>query len=486
VGLKTDGTVLAVGSNEDGQCNVSDWRDIVQVAAARYCTVGLRADGSILIAGNMGYGQYMPQLTGMNDVRRIFACCDLGTDSDFVLAVMNDGTARIFGSDEWGMPVGRVEDALLCVGSPWGYLAYLDSAGSAFGLSAGNQRGDREGSPIWTDLMLPDTLAESYEAEPMHWVIAGRDEASELRMAASPDGEVAISLRDLRLEENDGEGESFWEIQIFYQVNEQNGYTEPIDCLIIDSDDYVRQATAMDRHNGKENAILSYPLEEPGMFQSTGQYVEIQRDGSLFTLQFSMPRQETHPADEPLYVSVFFLGWDLTFDQTTVSSLYMPGDLSAAPAVAPAEFFSSAAADLSYDFAPMTFTAIEPPAAAEGELTLLGYGVSGDLPVRKLRCGDLGMKVDFTFEWENNTEIAQLIAWSCSDTPYTLEQINGQAAEFAAEHGAKVEGADSASVSNRAWAAFPRAEYDPAYYLILLADTKGALCGYVVFETGIA
>jgi alpha-tubulin suppressor-like RCC1 family protein len=33
VGLKSDGTVAAVGNNRYGQCNVSGWRDIVAVAA---------------------------------------------------------------------------------------------------------------------------------------------------------------------------------------------------------------------------------------------------------------------------------------------------------------------------------------------------------------------------------------------------------------------------------------------------------------------
>lgn len=28
IGLKSDGTVVAVGDNEFGQCNVNDWRDI--------------------------------------------------------------------------------------------------------------------------------------------------------------------------------------------------------------------------------------------------------------------------------------------------------------------------------------------------------------------------------------------------------------------------------------------------------------------------
>ena len=28
VGLRSDGTVVAVGNNDDGQCDVSDWTDI--------------------------------------------------------------------------------------------------------------------------------------------------------------------------------------------------------------------------------------------------------------------------------------------------------------------------------------------------------------------------------------------------------------------------------------------------------------------------
>jgi len=32
VGLKSDGTVVAVGRNKEGECNVSGWRDIEAVA----------------------------------------------------------------------------------------------------------------------------------------------------------------------------------------------------------------------------------------------------------------------------------------------------------------------------------------------------------------------------------------------------------------------------------------------------------------------
>jgi hypothetical protein len=51
VGLKDDGTVIAVGENYHGQCNVGGWTDIIQIAAGRYNTVGLKEDGTVVAAG---------------------------------------------------------------------------------------------------------------------------------------------------------------------------------------------------------------------------------------------------------------------------------------------------------------------------------------------------------------------------------------------------------------------------------------------------
>ena len=51
VGMRADGTVVAVGWNEDGQCDVQDWRDIVAVVAGGVHTVGLRADGTVVAVG---------------------------------------------------------------------------------------------------------------------------------------------------------------------------------------------------------------------------------------------------------------------------------------------------------------------------------------------------------------------------------------------------------------------------------------------------
>ena len=51
VGLKADGTVVAVGSNDFGQCDVWGWTDIVAVSAGDYHTVGLKADGTVVAVG---------------------------------------------------------------------------------------------------------------------------------------------------------------------------------------------------------------------------------------------------------------------------------------------------------------------------------------------------------------------------------------------------------------------------------------------------
>ena len=55
VGLKADGTVVAVGDNTDGQCEVSDWRDIVAISAGYGHTVGLKADGTVVAVGDYNY-----------------------------------------------------------------------------------------------------------------------------------------------------------------------------------------------------------------------------------------------------------------------------------------------------------------------------------------------------------------------------------------------------------------------------------------------
>ena len=94
VGLKANGTVVAVGYNDDGQCDVSDWSDIVAVSAGDLNTVGLRADGSVVAVGNNECGQ-----------------CDVSDWSDIVavsaglahtVGLKADGSVVAVGNNECG------------------------------------------------------------------------------------------------------------------------------------------------------------------------------------------------------------------------------------------------------------------------------------------------------------------------------------------------------------------------------------------------
>jgi alpha-tubulin suppressor-like RCC1 family protein len=80
VGLKSDGTVVAVGGNSRGQCDVGDWTDIIQVSAGDYYTMGLRSDGTVVAAG------HTPNFDRWTDIVQIAA------GSNHVVGLKSDGT----------------------------------------------------------------------------------------------------------------------------------------------------------------------------------------------------------------------------------------------------------------------------------------------------------------------------------------------------------------------------------------------------------
>ena len=57
IGLKSDGMVVAVGKNENGQCNVFDWSDIVAISAGYNHTIGLKSNGTVVGVGENKFGE---------------------------------------------------------------------------------------------------------------------------------------------------------------------------------------------------------------------------------------------------------------------------------------------------------------------------------------------------------------------------------------------------------------------------------------------
>lgn len=94
VALKPDGTVIAVGMNEDGQCNVSGWKDMVAISAGGYHTVGLKADGTVMAVGYNSFGQ-----SNVSDWTNIIA---ISAGREHTVGLRSDGTVVAVGKNDNG------------------------------------------------------------------------------------------------------------------------------------------------------------------------------------------------------------------------------------------------------------------------------------------------------------------------------------------------------------------------------------------------
>jgi len=94
VGLKSDGTVVAVGRNYEGQCDVSDWTGITQVSAGGAHTVGLQSDGTVVAVGNNDHGQCdVSDWTGITQV---------SAGGSHTVGLKPDGTVVAVGNNDYG------------------------------------------------------------------------------------------------------------------------------------------------------------------------------------------------------------------------------------------------------------------------------------------------------------------------------------------------------------------------------------------------
>jgi hypothetical protein len=91
VGLKFDHTVVAVGDNYDGQCNVGNWTDIIQVAAGYKHTVGLKSDHTVVAVGYNGDEQC--------DVDEWTDIIQVAAGDSHTVGLKSDGTVVAVGSN---------------------------------------------------------------------------------------------------------------------------------------------------------------------------------------------------------------------------------------------------------------------------------------------------------------------------------------------------------------------------------------------------
>ena len=94
VGLKSNGTVVAVGDNEWGQCDVGSWKDIVAVSVGACYTVGLKSDGTVVAVGSNRFGQC--DVGGWKDIVAV------STGASYTVGLKSDGTVTAVGENEDG------------------------------------------------------------------------------------------------------------------------------------------------------------------------------------------------------------------------------------------------------------------------------------------------------------------------------------------------------------------------------------------------
>ena len=112
VGLKSDGTVVAVGSNTYGECNVSDWTDIVAISAGFLYTVGLKSDGTVVAVGRNGFDEF-----NVSDLTDIVA---ISAGVGYIVGLKSDGTVVTAGKVPYIRSEYEIQQTIL--GSDWSPL----------------------------------------------------------------------------------------------------------------------------------------------------------------------------------------------------------------------------------------------------------------------------------------------------------------------------------------------------------------------------
>ena len=111
VGLEEDGTVVATGENNEGQCNVFGWTGITQIAAGHAHTVGLKEDGTVVAVGENSEGQC--NVDGWTNIRQVAA------GRAHTIGLREDGTVVATGRNNEGQ----------CLVSGWTNIVQISAGG---------------------------------------------------------------------------------------------------------------------------------------------------------------------------------------------------------------------------------------------------------------------------------------------------------------------------------------------------------------------
>ena len=143
VGLKADGTVVAVGYNRYGKCNVDSWTDIIAVSASDYHTVGLKADGTVVAVGDNSYGQC--DVDGWTDIVAVSA------GNVHTVGLKADGTVVAVGDNSYGKCDVDGWTDIIAVSAGFGHTVGLKADGTV--VAVGYNRYGKCDVDGWTNIV---------------------------------------------------------------------------------------------------------------------------------------------------------------------------------------------------------------------------------------------------------------------------------------------------------------------------------------------
>lgn len=143
VGLRADGTAVAVGSTIWDVCDVGGWTDVVAIAAGSSFTVGLRSDGTAVAVGHNDRGQC--------EVSRWTDLVAIAAGSDHTVGLRKDGTAVAVGDNIYGQCKVTGWTDLVAVAAGFSHTVGLRADGTAV-AAGGNEYGECDVGG-WTDLV---------------------------------------------------------------------------------------------------------------------------------------------------------------------------------------------------------------------------------------------------------------------------------------------------------------------------------------------
>ena len=142
-GLKRDGTVVTVGDNSFGQCDVSGWTDIVAISAGGRYTVGLKSDGTVVAVGDNSYDQC--DVSGWTDIVAV------SEGDSHTVGLKSDGTVVAVGKNSRGQCHVSDWTDIVAISAGDRYTVGLKSDGTV--VAVGDNSYDQCDVSGWTDIV---------------------------------------------------------------------------------------------------------------------------------------------------------------------------------------------------------------------------------------------------------------------------------------------------------------------------------------------